>query len=182
MHTYRVRPAAPDDVEAIIELRLEAEQWLHARGIEQWVSTERGIQSIRDHLEGTHVVEHQGGIVASLALEGPDPDFWTAEDDLVSGLHLYKFMIARPHRGTGLGDALLDWCCERAEAAGKAWLRLDCWRTNTGLQRYYLDRGFTHIRTVTVSWRDSGALFQRPASLRLADTTVAFASSTPVSD
>lgn len=64
-----------------------------------------------------------------------------------------------------LGDAILNWASLRAAAAGKKWIRLDTRRDNTGLHRYYLRRGFEHVRTVfPPRWRtESGALFQRPA-------------------
>ena len=65
-----------------------------------------------------------------------------------------------------LESALLDFAGEQAEAQGKPWVRLDCWRTNTALHAYYLARHFQHLRTVEVPGRGSGALFQRPAAER----------------
>ncbi|GAA2738653.1 hypothetical protein GCM10010439_73400 [Actinocorallia aurantiaca] len=161
-----IRKGTLDDADAVVALRVEAETWLHAAGIQQWVDRARGIRNIRDGLAAgnTYVVEERGAIVASLTLAGADPDFWTADDDPDTALYLYKFMIGAAHRGTGLGDQLLDWACEQARARGKRWLRLDCWRENTALQRYYLRRGFSHVRTVVVPGRGSGALFQRPAA------------------
>ncbi len=83
-------------------------------------------------------------------------------------LHLYKFIIRSDHRGTGLGDVLLDWACHRAELAGSLWLRLDCWRDNIRLHDYYLRRGFRYLETRTHPVRMSGAMFERPANVRLA--------------
>lgn len=165
----RIRIATPDDVDAVVALRIEAEEWLRSAGINQWVDRARGVRNIREGIAAgtTYVVtDDAGAVIASLTLAGPDRDFWTSDDDLDSALYLYKFMISRPYRGTGLGDELLDWACEEAARRGRRWLRLDCWRGNTALQRYYLRRGFDHVRTVVVAGRGSGALFQRPVTTR----------------
>lgn len=166
---YTIRRAIPADLDTLIELRRYAETWLQAAGIEQWTDHERGARVIRAGIDDgvTHAVaDHTGTIVASLTLNGADPDFWTEADYPEDALYLYKFMIGKCGRGTGLGDALLDWACEQAQHLGKQWLRLDCWRTNTALQTYYATRGFELLRIVELPWRSSGALMQRPAHLR----------------
>jgi len=165
---YTIRLATSEDLDVLLNLRRYAEGWLRAAGIEQWTDHERGARVIRAGIDDgvTHVVQDQAGtIVASLTLNGPDPDFWTQADKPETGLYLYKFMIGKQARGTGLGEALLDWACEQAEQRGKRWLRLDCWRTNTSLQAYYARRGFELLRIVELPWRSSGALMQRPAHL-----------------
>lgn len=165
-----IRKATTSDMDALIALRAESEAWLHTAGIRQWTDHDRGVRSIRHHLEGgkTFVVIDDGATVASLTLAGPDYDFWAPADQPDDALYLYKLMITERYRGTGLGDELLDWASAQADQQGKRWLRLDCWRENRGLQRYYMRRGFTHVRTMDVQGRDSGALFQRPATLRTA--------------
>lgn len=178
-----VREATDEDVDAVVALRIESEQWLHAAGVRQWIDRDRGIRVIRDRIAagGTYlVVDDDEAVVSSLTLSEADPDFWTSADEPETALYLYKFMITERYRGSGLGDELLDWACVQAENQGKRWLRLDCWRENTGLQRYYLERGFAHVRTVVVAGRDSGALFQRSATLRT--TTCRFLSTAAAQD
>lgn len=70
--------------------------------------------------------------------------------------------MTRACAGHGLAAELLDWAGTRAADHSVAWLRPDVWTTNYKLQRYYLEKGFTHVRTV-VSHNPSGALFQRLA-------------------
>src|SRR4030095_5261213 len=79
-----------------------------------------------------------------------NPDLWTEVERAESALYLLKMTAARAYAGRGRG-------------ASARWLRLDVWTTNDALQRYYLDRGFTHVRTVVLEHNPSGALFQRPA-------------------
>jgi len=169
MDRYRIRRAEAGDLDAILGLRQEAEQWLRERGIEQWTDSwsEHARKLIADNLAAgkTSVVTRDGEdqVVATVTLNGPDLDFWTEADDLDSATYLYKLIVSRSKAGTGLGDAILNWASERAAQDGKRWLRIDVWRDNHGLQDYYLKRGFHHVRTVHRDWRKSGALFQREA-------------------
>ncbi|MGI5122822.1 GNAT family N-acetyltransferase [Marinactinospora thermotolerans] len=169
--SLHIRTATDDDLEAVVGLRIAAEERLHAAGIDQWHDRERGIRNLR---EGIHdgvtsvVTTPAGEVVATVTLAGPDPDWWHEEDDPESALYLYKLMINDDWRGTGLGDEILDWACQQAQDRGKSSVRLDCWRTNVALQKYYKDRGFRHLRTETAPGRGSGALFEREVGVRTA--------------
>jgi GNAT superfamily N-acetyltransferase len=168
--SYLARPATADDIAAVLDLRTEAEDWLRRRGIQQWTPDyddyARGV--LRDAVDARTawvIVDGGGQVVATVSLNGADLDFWTADDQPDTGLYLGKMIVARSHAGRQLGDAVMNWASIRAYRAGKRWLRLDCRRDNKRLHAYYLDRGFTHVRTVVPPGRrtESGALFQRPA-------------------
>jgi GNAT superfamily N-acetyltransferase len=169
MSTYLVRPAALADLTALIELRTEAEQWLRAQKIHQW--TEDYHDYARDVLRqavetGTAwIVEDNGLVVATISINGPDPDFWDPQDDPESALYLGKMIVARSHAGRDLGAAIMNWASVRAAREGKRWMRIDVRRDNEQLHRYYLDRGWSYVRTVDPPRRrtESGTLFQRPA-------------------
>ena len=104
-----------------------------------------------------------GDVIATVTLNTrPDLDFWNPDTD-GPALYLYKLLLAREYGGQGIGSDICDWSVDQAARRGLPWLRLDVWRTNTGLQRYYLDQGFDHMRTKEVEGRDSGACFQRRA-------------------
>lgn len=171
MNPFTISRACPRDAAAVISLRKEAEKWLSNQGVTQWTNTSRGIEDIQEHIASgcTYVVRSTGPeIAASITLDKADPDFWTEQEMLDPAIYLYKFMIGEGFRGTGLGDAMLDWACQTGERQGAEELRLDCWRTNDALHRYYLARGFRHLATRSAEGRMSGALFSRPTSLRLA--------------
>lgn len=171
MTEYLIRRAAADDVDRMLELRAEAEEWLAARGIAQWTPDyddyARGV--LRDSVAaGTAwVLEAPAGeVVGTVSLtDQADRDFWDEADDLEAALYLGKMIVARAHAGRDLGAAVLNWASRRACDAGRSWVRLDCRRDNELLHKYYLERGFTHVRTVDPPRRrtESGALFQRPA-------------------
>lgn len=173
MSVLRIRLANESDLDAVVGLRIAAEERLHAAGIDQWHDRERGIRNLREGIRDgvtSVVTDPSGRVVATASLAGPDPDWWREEDAPGSALYLYKLIINDDWRGTGLGDEILDWACWRAEEEGKSAVRLDCWRTNTALQEYYKARGFRHVRTESAPGRGSGALFERPVGTRTSTT------------
>jgi GNAT superfamily N-acetyltransferase len=172
---YRIRHASPQDLEACLELRVQAENALAAAGIVQWHDREHGREIITGWIDqgAMHVVTTQAGdIIACFALAGADPAFWTPAEAVQPALYLYKFILRADRRGFGLGELLLDWCAQRAADTGARWLRLDCWRTNTGLHRYWLNHGFRQLDIREHPVRNSGALFERDAGTHLAPDTL----------
>lgn len=160
------------DLDQLLALRHDAERWLRSRGVQQW--TEDYAQHARGVLmeavsQGSAwiVNDDHGYAVATVTIAGPDKDFWQPADDPDDALYVYKMITARTISGRGVGDLMLNFAGQLAIMAGKSWLRLDCRRDNHGLHRYYLDRGFQHVRTVWPPPRRtmSGALFQRPAEM-----------------
>lgn len=95
-----------------------------------------------------------------------DARLWTPEEIAEPALYVHKLAVDRAYAGTGLGSALLDWAGEQAVQQGAKWLRLDAWSTNLRLQAYYLEHGFTHVRTASDPEVVSGWAAQRPARFR----------------
>jgi GNAT superfamily N-acetyltransferase len=112
----------------------------------------------------TFIVWDDGTPAATITVDRwANPDLWTPAEAAEPALYAHKLTVARTHAGQSLGVELLDWVGTRAADNGATWLRLDVWTTNYELQRYYLEQGFTHVRTVILSHNPSGALFQRLA-------------------
>jgi GNAT superfamily N-acetyltransferase len=180
MTAYSVWSATRGDLDEIISLRTEAEDWLRAAGIEQWTDDfhDYARAALADGVDRgvTWVVVDGDAVVATVTLNGPDLDFWQPRYRPESGLYLSKMIVARSHAGQGVGGAVLNWATQRAARAGKTWLRLECRRDNLRLHGYYLRHGFDHVATVVPPNRrtHSGALFQRPAGL-VVPSTVALA-------
>jgi GNAT superfamily N-acetyltransferase len=179
VNVYPIRRAGAGDVDALLQLRAEAERWLRDQGVVQWTDDYQDYarEVLRTSAEAGKawvVDDGAGQVVATVTLNGPDPDFWGWADDQDDGLYLGKMIVARSWRGRQVGDALLNWAGRRAAAASKTWVRLDCRRDNRRLQQYYLDRGFTHVRTYHAPGRrtESGWLAQRPAGVQTAAGTL----------
>ncbi|MFJ9430090.1 GNAT family N-acetyltransferase [Streptomyces sp. NPDC101490] len=164
----RIRPARPADVPALMALRTEAEQWLGTKGTDQWSDPETGARAIGkwhqsiDDGRAWVVVDPSDAIVATVSRGPVDRDFWTDDDQPESALYLYKLIVSRVAAGRNLGARIVDWASQLAALEGRSWVRIDTWRTNTGLHAYYERLGFTHVRTESPEHRRSGWLAQRP--------------------
>ncbi|MFC8511127.1 GNAT family N-acetyltransferase [Streptomyces sp. NPDC057411] len=171
---YSIRPAGAADVPVLMSLRTEAEDWLQAQGSDQWSDRQTGQAAISKW----HAAIEEGrtwlirddarDVTVGTVSRGPaDRDFWKDSDQPESGLYLYKLIISRSAAGLGIGSLVIDWAARLAALEGRAWVRLDCWRTATGLQQYYERLGFEHVRTESPAHRKSGWLGQRSSNLIL---------------
>lgn len=167
--TEYLRPAAAEDVPALLALRAEAEGWLRTKGTDQWSDPETGERAISkwrasiDEGRAWVVVGESDEVLATVSRGPVDRDFWTDDDRPETALYLYKLMVARDASGRQLGARVIDWMSRLAALEGRTWVRIDTWRTNTGLHAYYERLGFKHVRTEAPSHRRSGWLAQRPA-------------------
>jgi GNAT superfamily N-acetyltransferase len=164
-----VAPARPDDLQTLITFRDEASRWLAARGINQWSapwpSEDLMAEGMLRNIQAgeTFIVWDGSSAAATITLDrSPRPGLWTAVELAESALYAHKLTVARVYAGDGLGAEVLDWAGAKGASTGVKWLRLDVWTTNQRLQQYYLDQGFSYVRTVTLPGDPSGALFQRP--------------------
>ena len=142
--------ATPGDLRRLLSYRQEASTWLSERGIDQW-NNPFPPEYIAGNLEAGSVFLAVDGdsIAATLTLDTePEPDLWGVEELQEPCLHLHKLIVRRPYAGRDLGSRLIDWACDRTAQAGGAWVRINVNNHNIRLQRYYLDRGFSHVRTV----------------------------------
>ncbi|REF37721.1 GNAT family N-acetyltransferase [Thermasporomyces composti] len=152
----------------IHQLRTHAEQWLAAKGLDQY----RGPRSHLVHPDIDRLFDKgafvgwviDGDVKAVLAIDEHDPDFWTREEMAEPGVTYITRFMAREH-GHGYGASLLRALAEREASRGQRYIRLDCWRTNTRLHEYYRTQGFRHVRTEIVEGRMSGALFEKALSI-----------------
>ncbi|MBM9505299.1 GNAT family N-acetyltransferase [Actinacidiphila acididurans] len=164
MTDVAIRPAQPGELRVVEDLLREASAWLASRGIDQWQfppHRDRITQALR---RGEVFLATTDGLpMATLQLDDhADPEFWTTEDKPGDALYVHRMAVSRKFAGSGVGGTLLNWALERAATAGKPWLRLDAWKDNHGLHRYYESQGFTLVRVIDLPHRGSGALFQRP--------------------
>lgn len=161
MSSWTMRAATEQDLMAIVDLLNERAAHLAARGISQWspgwMTKARMLPMIQ---RGETWVGHDAGqliVTVSLSTQA-DPDFWTSEERAIPALYLSKLASRQP----GAGTLAIEWARQHARRLGYPVLRLDAWATNEALHAYYRRNGWTHLRTMHVPGRNSGALFEIP--------------------
>jgi GNAT superfamily N-acetyltransferase len=160
-----VWPAVDGSAERIAAMWQETSAWLRSQGHDQWQYPPDLDRITSDVEQGTaYIVRSLWRDLGTITLNSyADPEFWDPSDDPDDALYAHRIIVLPSARGLGIGAALLNWAASRAEQDGKTWLRLDHWKTNHALSRYYTRLGFEHVRTVDLPHRRSGILLQRPA-------------------
>ncbi|MFE9386107.1 GNAT family N-acetyltransferase [Streptomyces sp. NPDC007025] len=165
-----IAPAEPCDVAKLLAFREEAAAWLTELGTDQWRRPYPADRLLATIEAGTVFMVRDGDATVgtvTLTFEA-EAGLWTAAELAEPSVFINKLTVARSHAGQNLGGQLLNWAGDRAYKCGAKWLRLDAWTTNEALQRYYLNQGFEHVRTmregsaVNGGPRVSGWLAQRP--------------------
>ncbi|MFE2266448.1 GNAT family N-acetyltransferase [Streptomyces griseosporeus] len=168
-----ITPAEPNDVSKLLIFREEAAAWLRGLGSDQWSRPYPADKLLATIEAGTVFMLRDGHTTAGTITLTPEAEegLWTEEELAEPSMFINKLTVAREYAGHDLGGRLLDWAGDRAHRAGARWIRLDAWTTNDRLQRYYLEHGFTYVRTVREGNavnggpRVSGWLAQRMARL-----------------
>ncbi len=165
-----IRRATTDaDLDDVADMWTRSSERLQRLGYDQWSYPVKWHNILRSSAERKLWVvslDHDRPI-ATITLENEADDFWLPENDPEDALYAHRLVVDDGYRGTELGSALLDWAARRARAVGKTWLRLDAWKSNTDLHKYYLDRGFTFVRIAPGPDELSGACFQRRSDFEL---------------
>ncbi|MDQ2810031.1 MAG: GNAT family N-acetyltransferase [Chloroflexota bacterium] len=155
-----IRRAGPADEAAVLDLLEAAAAWLWARGVRQWQpgSFTAAAQGVAVPGRVAYLAEVGGQPVGTFALQWADPDVWGARPPDAGYLH--SLAVARAYAGQGVGAALLDAAAAQVRAAGRTYLRLDCWAGNAMLRGYYAGLGFTPLGEAPVA-TFRVALFER---------------------
>jgi GNAT superfamily N-acetyltransferase len=162
------RAKSREDIDIVAAMWTRSAAWLRNKGSDQWQYPVK-VHNIEAAVAvgACWLVYRDGEAIGTITLDtNGEPQYWLPEDEPDDALYVHRMVVEQSSRGEEIGSALLDWAGKRAEAMGRHWLRLDAWRSNEALHRYYEDRGFQLVRTVSDP-SGSGACFQRPASLRL---------------
>ncbi|WP_354641987.1 GNAT family N-acetyltransferase [Kitasatospora camelliae] len=166
-----IESGTPADLGQLLAFREEAAGWLSALGSDQWSRPYPADKLLATIEAGTVFMLRDGAeIVGTITLTPEAEDgLWTPSELSEPARYINKLTVSRAYAGRDIGGRLLNWAGTRAAGQGARWLRLDAWTTNARLQQYYLDHGFSHVRTVREGGavnggpRVSGWVAQRPA-------------------
>ncbi|MBB4906354.1 GNAT family N-acetyltransferase [Actinophytocola algeriensis] len=169
MSTVTVRRATAASADVVADMWVRAAAALARAGLDQWQYPVK-LHNIHAAIAaGTCWLASDsfGAIVGTITLDqDADPEMWPPEDRPADAFYLHRMITEPAAKGVELGSALIDWSARRAVEAGRKWIRLDAWRSNPGLWKYYADRGFELVRVVPHP-SGSGACFQRDATIQL---------------
>lgn len=167
-----LRRASPDDYEAVIGLRMEAEEWLRTMSTDQWAaawpSEDVLEQRIREAIRAgrTWIVWDGAAAAATITVSPNHHEIWPEENRRDRAVYVRRLVVSRDpkYAGHGLGAQLLNWAGLRASGEyGARWVRVDIWTTNTKLHKYYRDQGFDFCGFCEwIADYPSAALFQKP--------------------
>lgn len=165
-----IRRAVPGDLRTVTSILYAVARWLHRQGHDQWPDGSPSLGPVRiggqiDSGEFWIVSEDRDPLAVIALSPFGDIDFWSPAELAEPAVYISKAAVLRKAVGRGLGAMLLRWAVDRAAQEGVDRVRLDVWKTNTGLQDYYRRQGWTYLRTAEADGRNSGALFCRVARL-----------------
>lgn len=178
IETLQVRPAGLEDMPVIIDLIEGAATWLRTKDTDQWARPWPNLEE-RDNrvLKGLQVghtwlvtTADRKAVATITCHRYGHQKLWPLKDWWEPAVYVSRLVVARSHAGLGLGEALIAWAGNRANALWRAeWIRIDVWTTNTALQEYYEKRGFVFCHelrfpegTTYEKLYPSATLFQKP--------------------
>jgi GNAT superfamily N-acetyltransferase len=169
MDEVTVHRATPTDVDVVADMWIRAAAALAEAGLDQWQYPVK-LHNIRAAIDAETcwlVSDPTGTVIGTITVDrNADPALWLPEDHPDEALYLHRMITEPAAKGVELGSALIDWAARRAVETGCKWIRLDAWRSNPGLWKYYANRGFELVRVVSDP-SGSGACFQRNADIQL---------------
>ena len=139
-----IRPAEPGDAPALVQLAQEIgsepERWLLTTDVWRDAGEERRyLKAVRRHADAAVFVAEDGGRIVGRLSVGRDPHPASRH---VADLGL---MVAKSHRGLGVGRALLDRAAAWARESGVRKLELHVFPWNTPAIALYERYGFTKV-------------------------------------
>ncbi len=141
------RPAAEDDLPAILAIAQQARNYLRRHRVDQWQGDYPNADTFRaDIAAGTcRVLTYQGAVAAMFTLSRtPEPAYdaltdgrWRSDRDHAAVLH--RNAVAADWRGTGMADHLMQAAEQLAREGSAHAIRVDTHRHN-GAQKKLLER------------------------------------------
>jgi GNAT superfamily N-acetyltransferase len=139
----KIQKARLPDAPMIASVLQEAADWLAGNGRALWSAAEIGEEPVlRDVSNGLFHVARQGDSLAGvMKFELEDAHFWP---DIPPGTSafVHKLAVRRAWAKKEVSIALLSYARARAQALGRAHLRLDCVADRQGLRDLYEGFGF----------------------------------------
>ena len=146
--------AGASDYDAVMAILREAADWISERGNSPWNHwyMDVGERILRERIQHheVYLARRNGVPVATVTIQWSDPEQWGARGLDGRAGYIHAIAITRSVGGMHVGERLLEWAVQRISAHGRQFARLDAIASNAVLCRYYEQRGFHPLETVTL--------------------------------
>ena len=166
-----IRTSTITDLNDLMPLFDEARRTIAALGIDQWQDGYPSRSVIEEDiaLGRSYVVEIEAKICGSFVLvedgesayDRIDDGHWLTGDDSQDYVAIHRVAISVAKRGSGISTAILDFAAARAEALGRASLRIDTHRGNVVMRRMLEKHGFIHCGTIHLENGDPRVAYEK---------------------
>lgn len=141
----KIKVANQKNLPVISHLLSAARDWHVATAPEVWPvfsleSISRDIAAERVYLFSIDNI-----YVATVTITESDPLIW--DDAEESAFYIHKFASRRDYAGQGVGAAVIEWAKGHTLRSQKKFLRLNTWASNSGLNRYVEEQGFSYVKS-----------------------------------
>lgn len=156
-----IRKSCLDDVEDIMHLIHQAQNYFKKAGIDQWQDGyPQDTNIIQDIHQGKSYVIQNGKILGTMyfAIE-EDPTYrviegqWKTKHQPYAVIH--RIVVDENHKGQNIAHQLLMYACQICQEKQIKSIRIDTHNDNLSMQRFLLKHGFEACGQITLS---SGAL------------------------
>ncbi len=156
-----IRPAVPEDLDALEAIDESTGAWLQSRGIDAGRPPKPLREILADRVSsGTMLLALLDGQPAGMMTLLWEPEgLWA--DLPGDAVYVHGLMVHRDFAGKEIGRRLLEWAERRAYAGGKPLVRLDCMAENPELRAYYERAGYAHRGDVALPHRTAARYEKR---------------------
>ncbi len=156
---YDCRPAAPEDIPALLAIGAAGSAYLREQGVPQWQDGFPDEAVFRRDIAagGCWLFTHEGESAGCVSLYlTPEPDYgaiegaWRTPGDAFYGV-IHRAAVLPPYRGRGLADEMLSLCEDLALGRGCASVRADTHAQNGPMRALLERRGYAYCGTITLS-------------------------------
>jgi GNAT superfamily N-acetyltransferase len=139
------------DIETIFALYDDAIAYQKKVGNNHWLGFERA-KVAKEIAEYTHYkILSEGKIVATFCITRTDPVIWQDSDDKLA-IYIHRIATSASFRGNNLLKHIVNWARDFAKTNHFSFIRMDTGDGNERLINYYIQNGFTLIRSTTINF------------------------------
>ena len=154
----RFRNGEESDLERVMELVADAQNWFRGQGIDQWQDGYPTREIILNDISGgeNHIVEHNGVVAATCVISfAGEPTYneikgkgWLNGNRYAV---VHRIAVADEFRRKGIAKEILHYAEELSVEQGIADIRIDTHRDNVAMRSLLKRLGYTHCGRITLT-------------------------------